>query len=320
MRIAVLLPCYNEERTIKEVVEGFQEYLPEADIYVYDNASTDQTAEVARASGAIVRREDRKGKGNVVRRMFADIDSDIYVIADGDGTYDPSCAPEMIDRLVRDRLDMVVGTRLGSEGKGLFRSGHRFGNFLITGVIGMFFGSRLDDVLSGYRALSRRFVKSFPGHTGGFEIETELTIHALHLKIPVEEMACPYGSRPEGSSSKLNTYRDGVRIMRMILYFVKEIRPLLFFSTIGLLLTAIAIVLAVPIFFTYLETGLVPRFPTAILSTGLVILAFVSVVCGLILDSVAGSRWEAKRRAYLSASEISARPESRPMERDRSSR
>lgn len=299
VRIAVLIPCYNEETTVAEVVRGFGDALPGAEIYVYDNGSTDGTARAARAAGAIVRRETQPGKGNVVRRMFADIEADVYVMVDGDNTYDPRCAPEMVRELVRDDLDMVVGSRLDSRGAELFRSGHRFGNRMITGVVGLFFGNRLDDVLSGYRVMSRRFVKSFPCRTSGFEIETELTIHALHLKLPIRELPCSYGSRPEGSVSKLSTYRDGVRIMQMILYLVKEIRPLLFFSTVGLCLAIVAIVLAVPVFQTYLATGLVPRFPTAILSTGLMILAFVSLVCGLVLDSVAGSRWEAKRRYYL---------------------
>jgi hypothetical protein len=297
--VAVLLPCYNEEVAIAEVIRGFREALPEAENFVYDNNSSDGTVEAAGAAGAVVRSESRQGKGNVVRRMFADIDADVYLMADGDLTYDASRAAEMVDLLVRDNLDMVVGTRLDSTGQALFRSGHRFGNRLLTGVVGFLFGSTFTDMLSGYRVFSRRFVKSFPAISSGFETETELTIHALQLKMPVAECRAPYFARPEGSVSKLSTYRDGLRILRMIVYLLKEFRPTLFFSAIGAALAFVSLVTAAPLLLTYLETGLVPRFPTAILSTGLMLLAFLSFACGFILDSVSNHRLVAKRLHYL---------------------
>lgn len=300
MHVVVLLPCFNEEATIGGVVHSFREHLPRADVYVYDNNSDDRTVEEARAAGAIVRREKRQGKGNVVRRMFADIDADVYVLADGDGTYDAASAPRLIERLVDENLDMVVATRLEETEGEAFRRGHRFGNVLFTNIVGWLFGDRLEDVLSGYRVFSRRFVKSFPGYASGFEIESELSVHALSLKLPFQEMPVPYGSRPPGSESKLSTYGDGLRILRMVLFFLRDVRPLLFFSTVAALLALLACVLMYPIILTYLETGLVPRFPTAILATGIMLLAFLSLGCGLILDSVASGRWEAKRRAYLS--------------------
>ena len=296
--IAVLLPCLNEEAMIADVVRNFRRSLPSATVFVYDNNSSDRTAQVARAAGAQVRTELLQGKGNVVRRMFADVEADVYVVADGDGTYDASVAPAMVEKLVAEKLDMVVATRLESRGDQLFRPFHRFGNLTITRLVGLLFGRRFTDILSGYRVFTKRFVKSFPGLATGFEIETEFTIHALLLKMPVAEIPSRYGAR-SGSESKLNTLKDGFRILRMIVYFFKEIRPLAFFSTIGGFLTLLSIVLAYPVFITFLATGFVPRFPTAILSTGIMLLASMSFVCGLILNSLAGARWEAKRALYL---------------------
>jgi glycosyltransferase involved in cell wall biosynthesis len=300
LSIAVILPCYNEEKTIRKVVHDFCEYLPGARVYVYDNNSSDRTKDEAREAGAIVRNEPAKGKGNVVRRMFSDIDADIYVMADGDQTYAASSARAMVAKLIRENLDMVVGTRLDSKRAGLFRAGHRFGNRMLTAFVGALFGKGFCDILSGYRVFSKRFVKSFPGLSTGFEIETELTIHALVLRMPVAEVEAPYFERLEGSVSKLSTWRDGLRILWTIVFLLKELRPLLFFGMIAAALFTAAIVLAYPLLGTYMETGLVPRFPTAILATGLAILSFLSLACGFILDSVCTGRWEAKRMAYLS--------------------
>jgi len=297
-RIAVILPCRNEETAIAGTIASFKKVLPEATIHVYDNASTDRTAEVARASGALVGREPMPGKGNVVRRMFADVEADIYVIADGDDTYDAAVAPAMIERLLRDDLDMVVGRRQG-ESEALYRAGHRFGNRMLTGAVGLLFGDRFSDVLSGYRVMSRRFVKSFPALATGFEIETELSVHALELRMPIAELDCAYRARPAGSASKLKTYRDGFRILWTILILFKEVRPFEFFGLIALVLAALSVGLAVPVVLTFLETGLVPRFPTAILSTGIMLLAFLSLTCGLILHSLSRARIEAKRMRYL---------------------
>ncbi len=299
-RTAVILPCYNEEAAIAQVVHDFRRALPQAAIYVYDNNSTDRTAEVAAAAGALVRRETRQGKGHVVRRMFADVEADIYVLADGDGTYDAQSAPAMIQKLLAERLDMVVGSRLTTYEGSAFRPGHRLGNDLLTGFLGLCFGRTFRDILSGYRVFSRRFVKSFPALSTGFEIETELSVHALELRMPTAEVATPYRARPAGSASKLRTYRDGFRILMMILDLFKEERPLAFFSIIAGVLSLTAILLAVPIVATYLETGLVPRFPTAILATGLMILAFLSLSCGFVLDTVTHGRREMKRLIYLS--------------------
>jgi len=297
-RIAVLVPCLNEEAAVASVVEGMRAALPHATVYVYDNGSTDRTVERAEAAGAVVRREPLRGKGNVVRRMFADVDADIYVLVDGDGTYDPAAAPMLIDRLVDDQLDMVNAARV-SEQASAYRAGHRLGNVMITGAVARIFGNLFRDILSGYRVLSRRFVKSFPALAAGFEIETELTVHALQLRMPTAEIDTRYEERPTGSVSKLNTYRDGFRILRMILRLAKEERPLLFFSLIAALLAAIAVGLSVPIFEEFRRTGLVPRFPTAILSTGIMILAFLSVTCGFVLDTVTRGRYEMKRLHYL---------------------
>jgi glycosyltransferase involved in cell wall biosynthesis len=298
-RLAVILPCYNEEAAIADVVRDFRDALPQAEIYVYDNNSKDDTVEVARTAGAIVRRETRQGKGHVVRRMFADVEADIYVLADGDGTYDADSAPAMIAKLISERLDMVAGSRLTTYEGEAFRRGHRFGNDLLTGFLGLCFGRTFTDILSGYRVFSRRYVKSFPALSTGFETETELAVHALELRMPIAEVPTPYKARPAGSASKLRTYRDGFRILMMILNLFKEERPLAFFSIIAATLALIGLVLAYPVFMTYIETGLVPRFPTAILSTGLMILASLSLTCGFVLDTVTHGRREMKRLAYL---------------------
>jgi glycosyltransferase involved in cell wall biosynthesis len=300
-RVAVLVPCYNEEAAIGRVVGDFRACLPGALIYVYDNNSADRTVEVARAAGALVRSETRQGKGHVVRRMFSDVEADIYVLVDGDATYDAPSARAMIARLLDGGLDMVVGARVDQE-QAAYRPGHRFGNRLLTGFVAQVFGTAFEDVLSGYRVFSRRFVKSFPVLAGGFEIETELTIHALNLELPVDEIETPYYARPAGSVSKLSTWRDGFRILATIVHLYRAERPLPFFSGIGLSLGLVSIVLAIPIFVTYLQQGLVPRFPTAILATGLMILACLSVACGLVLDTVTRGRREMKVLAYLAQS------------------
>lgn len=297
-KVAVVLPCYNEEHAIAQTIAAFRAALPEADIYVYDNNSSDRTSEVAAAAGAIVRFETLRGKGNVVRRMFADVDADYYVMADGDATYDASAAPRMVERAVRDNLDMVVGCRK-SEEQAAYRSGHRFGNRLLTSILASFFGRSFTDILSGYRVFSRRFAKSFPAFSAGFEIETEISVHALRMRMPVGEVDTPYFARPEGSASKLSTYRDGVRILSTILNLVRLERPLFFFGVFGALFAAVSLLLAIPLFITYMETGLVPRFPTAILSAALMILAFLVAFTGLILDTVVRGRREALRMHYL---------------------
>jgi len=297
-RIAVLLPCYNEEAAIGQTVRDFRQALPGATVYVYDNASTDRTSEVAAAAGAVVVQEPLRGKGNVVRRMFADIEADIYVLSDGDDTYEAAVAPGLIERLCRDQLDMINAARAKASQQA-YRRGHRFGNRLFTGLVSRLFGKRFDDILSGYRVFSRRFVKSFPALAKGFEIETELTVHALELRMPVAEVVTAYKERPEGSESKLSTFRDGFRILRTIVRLTKEERPLTFFSAGAAGLTLASLVLAFPLLITYLESGLVPRLPTAVLASALMILAFLSLACGLILDSVAHGRREMKRLHYL---------------------
>ncbi|PCD03604.1 glycosyl transferase [Sphingomonas spermidinifaciens] len=297
-RIAVILPCYNEEAAIGQTVAGFRAALPTARIYVYDNNSRDRTTEVARAAGAIVRTERVQGKGAVVRRMFADVDADVYVMADGDATYDAASAPALVARLLDEQLDMVVGSRV-HEAAAAYRRGHQFGNKALTGMLARLFGRSFTDILSGYRVFSRRFVKSFPALSGGFEIETEISVHALELKMPVAEVSTPYFERPEGSASKLSTYGDGWRIATTIATLYRIERPLLFFGAIGGLLALTAVLLALPLIFTYLQTGLVPRFPTAILATGLMILASLCGFAGLILDTVVRGRREVRRLAYL---------------------
>jgi len=296
-RVAVLVPCYNEEAAIARVVEDFRAELPAAVVYVFDNNSSDRTAELARAAGATVRREPRQGKGHVVRRMFADVEADIYVLVDGDATYDAPSVHAMIERLVEGDLDMVVAARRGDERA--YRPGHRFGNQALTGFVAHVFGSPFVDMLSGYRVFSRRFVKSFPVLSSGFEIETELTVHALNLELPVAEVETPYFARPAGSVSKLSTWRDGLRILATIVRLYRAERPLPFFAGIGGALAAASIVLAIPIFITYARVGLVPRLPTAVLSTGLMILAWLAVACGLVLDTVTRGRREMKTLAYL---------------------
>ncbi len=297
-RIAVLVPCYNEELAIPQVVRGFRAALPSATVYVYDNNSRDHTREVAAEAGAVVRMEPLQGKGNVVRRMFADIEADVYVLVDGDDTYHAASAPAMVQTLIDSQLDMVSGKRV-SEIQAAYRRGHRYGNALLTTLVSAIFGKRFTDMLSGYRVFSRRFVKSFPALSSGFEIETELTVHALELRMPTTEIDTPYKDRPEGSVSKLRTYRDGWRILMTILLLVKEERPLQFFGSIFGLLMVFSLALSVPLFITYAETGLVPRFPTAVLATGSMLLAFLSLASGLILDTVTLGRREAKRMRYL---------------------
>ena len=298
-RIAVLVPCFNEEAAVGTVVADFRRALPAAEIFVYDNNSSDRTAAVAREAGAEVRSERRQGKGHVVRRMFADVDADIYVLVDGDATYDAASVPRMIDALISDRLDMVVGLRV-DQAEAAYRPGHRAGNWLLTSFLASVFGAAFKDILSGYRVFSRRFVKSFPVLSDGFEIETELSVHALELALPVAEIETPYYARPEGSFSKLNTWRDGFRILGTILKLYRSEKPLRFFSAIGIFLVLVAIGLAVPILVTYLEEGIVPRLPTAVLSTGLMIVAVLSLSSGLVLDTVTRGRREMKLLAYLS--------------------
>lgn len=298
-RIAVLLPCYNEEAAIGATVAGFRVALPGASIYVYDNNSRDRTREVAAEAGAIVRGEKQQGKGHVVRRMFADVDADVYVMADGDLTYDPASAPQMVDLLLAEQLDMVVGTRRHDE-KSAYRGGHVLGNKLFTGLLSGLFGRSFSDIFSGYRVFSRRFVKSFPVLSAGFEIETEMSVHALELRMPVGEVETAYAARPEGSHSKLSTYGDGWRILKTIGTLYRIERPVLFYGAIGALLVIAAVLLAIPLVRTYLQTGLVPRFPTAILITGMVIIAVLCFFAGLILDTVTRGRREVRRLAYLS--------------------
>ncbi len=298
-RVAVLLPCYNEDAAIEKVVAGFRAALPDAAIYVYDNNSRDRTVAKAADAGAIVRSERQQGKGHVVRRMFADVDADVYVMADGDLTYDPKAAPAMVELLLRDRLDMVVGTRQ-HEAKSAYRGGHVIGNRLFTGLLARLFGRSFSDIFSGYRVFSRRFAKSFPVLSEGFEIETEMSVHALELRMPVGELATAYGARPEGSESKLSTFRDGWRILKTIVTLYRVERPVLFYGSIGALLLIAALILSVPLVITYIDTGLVPRFPTAILVTGMTIVATLCFFAGLILDTVTRGRREVRRLAYLS--------------------
>ena len=298
MRLAILIPCFNEEATIGEVVRDFAAALPDAIIYVYDNNSTDRTGSLARNAGAIVRRETRQGKGNVVSRMFADIDADIYILVDGDGTYDAASAPRMIEQLVDGNLDMVNASRVATN-RSAYRPGHQFGNVLLTGLVARIFGRHFSDMLSGYRAFSRRFVKSFPALISGFEIETALTIHALELRMPVGEMETPYKERPIGSASKLHTFRDGFRILWMILRLVEEERPLHLLGLVAFLLALTSFGLGYPVIATFLQTGLVPRLPTAVLSASLMVLACLSLVSGLIIDMVTLGRRETKRLFYL---------------------
>lgn len=300
-RIAVLLPCYNEAAAIGRTVEQFARALPGAAIYVFDNNSSDGSDAVAVAAGAIVRHVRQQGKGHVVRRMFADIDADIYVMADGDATYEAAAAPALVEAMLVDNLDMVVGARR-SEIEAAYRRGHRLGNLVLTGLLRQLFGRSFTDILSGYRVFSRRFVKSFPVISAGFEIETEMSVHALELRMPVGEIVTAYAARPEGSLSKLSTFRDGWRILRMMIQLYRVERPLWFFGLIAGLLCLLGIILGIPVARTYLETGLVPRFPTLITIVGLGILAALNVMTGLILDTVTRGRQEVKRLAYLAHS------------------
>ena len=305
-RIAVLVPCYNEEAAIAQVVADFRRVLPEASLYVYDNNSRDKTVDVARAAGAIVRSEPLQGKGNVVRRMFADVEADVYVLVDGDATYDAESAPKMIRALLDGPLDIVNGVRVTDSAKA-YRPGHKFGNWLLTSMVAWIFGNRFTDMLSGYRVMSRRYVKSFPALAAGFETETELTVHALELRMPITEIVTPYKDRPEGSVSKLSTFRDGFRILWTIMVLVKEERPMQFFALLAALFAVVSITLMLPIVGAYFDTGLVPRLPTAVLSMGLMILGFLSLSCGLILDTVTRGRREMKRMRYLNIPGVQGR-------------
>lgn len=304
-RVAVLIPCYNEEVAVPRVIADFRAALPDAVVYVYDNNSRDRTVEVARAAGAVVRRETLQGKGHVVRRMFADVEADIYVLVDGDDTYEAAAAPAMVTKLIDEQLDMVIGARQDTA-REAYRRGHRLGNAVLTGIVRFIFGDRMSDMLSGYRVFSRRFVKSFPALSAGFETETEFTIHALDLDMPIGEVATAYKERPVGSASKLRTYADGIRILRAILILVKEERPLQFFSLAAAGLMLLALLLIVPVVMDFMATGLVPRLPTAVLATGLALLSSLSFMSGLILDSVARGRKEAKRLAYLAVPGVAA--------------
>jgi hypothetical protein len=298
-RIAVLVPCFNEEAAVAAVVADFRNSLPAAEIFVYDNNSSDRTKAIAVDAGAQVRSERRQGKGHAVRRMFADIDADIYVLVDGDATYDAASAPRMIKTLMADHLDMVVGLRI-DQAEAAWRRGHRAGNWMLTRFLSSVFGQEFKDILSGYRVFSRRFVKTFPVLSDGFEIETELSVHALELALPVAEIETPYYARPQGSFSKLNTWRDGFRILGTIIKLYRSEKPLRFFTAIGCCLALVSVGLAIPVIVNYLEQGLVPRLPTAVLSMGLMILAVLSVSSGLVLDTVTRGRREIKLLAYLS--------------------
>jgi glycosyltransferase involved in cell wall biosynthesis len=296
--LVVVIPCYNEELTITKVVMDFRRHLPTATIYVYDNNSSDNTAALARAAGAVVRSERRQGKGHVVQRMFADIDADVYVMVDGDDTYDASFAPQLVRRLITDGLDFVNGSRVSNHARS-YRPGHQLGNALLSRLVANIFGSQFTDMLSGYKVFSRRFVKCFPTRAAGFEIETELTVHALEMRMPCAEMATSYGERPGGSFSKLRTWRDGWRILMLIGNLIRNERPLQFFGATGMVLFVLGVVIDIPIVLTYLQTGLVPRLPTALLSVGMVILSVLMLMAGLILDLVATARFETKRLTYL---------------------
>ncbi len=308
-RIAVLLPCYNEEAAIAQTIAGFRAALPAARIYVYDNNSSDRTIEVAAQAGAIVRSEKMQGKGHVVRRMFADVEADIYLMADGDMTYDAAAAPALVAKLIDEQLDMVVGARKSADDDQAYRRGHALGNRLFTGLLASLFGRSFTDIFSGYRVFSRRFVKSFPALSRGFETETEISVHALELAMPVGEIVTAYGARPEGSESKLSTYRDGWRILKTILILYRIERPVLFYGSFSLFLAALAICLSIPLAITFFQTGLVPRFPTAILATGLILLAALSFFTGLILDTVVRGRREVRRLHYLSLPGVSEQGE-----------
>jgi len=299
LKVAVLIPCYNEELTIAKVIKDFREVLPEADLYVYDNNSTDETIRRAREAGAIVREEPLQGKGNVIRRMFRDIEADLYVMVDGDDTYDASKAPEMVRTAISGSIDLVNGIRTSNHEENAYRPGHEFGNQLLTRAVSFLFGNRIMDMLSGYKVLSKRFVKSFPAHSTGFEVETELTVHALVLSMSIAHVPGKYKGRPEGSISKLRTYSDGMKIFKLIIVLYKQERPLFFFSVIGSVFSLLALGLGSPIIINYIQTGLVPRLPTAILSMGIMSTGFLSFTSGLILDTVTRGRREARILRYL---------------------
>ncbi len=298
-RVAVLVPCFNESLTVGRVIEGFRKALPDAKIHVYDNNSTDDTIGRATSAGAIVKLERRQGKGHVIRRMFADIEADCYILVDGDDTYDPSVAPKVISFIAQEGFDFVNVARVSTSTEA-YRRGHRFGNLVLTQMVRSSFGRESSDMLSGYKGMSRRFVKSFPAMSGGFETETELTVHALEMRMPMTEIAAPYRERPSGSTSKLRTYRDGARIVMLISRLVKDERPLQFFGFLGLAVGCLGLLLGLPVVLTFFETGLVPRLPTAVLSVGLVVLAWLAIFAGLILDVVTKARQEFKRLTYLS--------------------
>jgi glycosyltransferase involved in cell wall biosynthesis len=298
MNIAVLLPCYNEGSAIYNVVKAFKDTLPTAQIYVYDNNSTDDTRHQAALAGAIVRQELRQGKGHVVRRMFSDIEADIYIMADGDGTYDTASAPLLIQLLLENELDMVVGTRR-EQTDSAHRTGHKLGNILFNWALKILFLSPFKDIFSGYRVFSRRFVKSFPALSAGFDIETEMSIHTLFNQIPFMEFETPFFDRAEGTESKLSTFKDGIKIMWRMVHLFKEYKPMPFFGGIGSVLGLTALVLGFPILREFLATGLVPRIPTALLCTGLSVTAMLSFVCGFILDSLCRMRKENMRLFYL---------------------
>jgi glycosyltransferase involved in cell wall biosynthesis len=303
-RVAVLIPCRNEAASVAHVVRDFRAALPDCTVYVYDNGSTDNTGELAAVAGAVVRREARPGKGGVVRRMFADIDADIYLLVDGDGTYDAARAPDLVATLVEGDLDMVTAVRNHEDRSGAYRRGHHFGNHAFNAFVGGLFGTRPADMLSGYRAFSRRFVKSFPGTALGFEIETELTVHALEQRLPTAEVPTRYFERHAGSKSKLATYRDGARILAKMIMLFKDVKPTLFFGGFAILFGVVGILLGTQVIIEFMATRYVSRLPTAVLATGLMLLAFLSLGCGLILDSVARGRREAKRMTYLSISSM----------------
>lgn len=298
-RIAVLIPCYNEELTVASTIQGFQQALPGAVVVVCDNNSSDLTAARASEAGAIVVTEMRQGKGNAVRRMFADIEADIYLMVDGDATYDPTVAQDLIDRMRKDNLDFLNGARV-AQSTTAYRAGHKFGNYVLSNLVQLIFGRQFRDMLSGYKLFSRRFVKSFPAVSSGFEIETELTVHALELRMPCAEMPTTYLERPDGSQSKLSTYRDGARILRLIVNLIRDERPLMFYGCLAAAVAVLAAVLSLPLIATYVETGLVPRQPTAVLVVGLGLSSLLCLFAGLILDNIATSRHEVKRLAYLS--------------------
>ncbi len=299
-RVAVLVPCYNEEAAIAKVVADFRAALPEATVYVYDNNSTDNTIAVAKAAGAVVRTERMRGKGNVVRRMYADIEADVYVLVDGDDTYEAAASRAMVDRLWSEQLDMINGRRI-TDIEAAYRAGHKLGNVVLTGIVRKIFGDPIEDMLSGYRIFSRRFVKSFPTIAEGFGIETEMTVHALQLRMPITEMPTQYKDRPPGSTSKLRTYHDGVLILSTIIGLIKQEKPMAFFGGIAFFLVVLSLVIAYPVVIEFAHTGLVPRFPTAIAATGIMLAAFLSLTCGVILDSVTRGRWEVKRLQYLAS-------------------